>query len=192
MNDAAVKVKVDDPAVIENPLMKFRSDQKWSIETCALEIGVTPSTIIRIEQGLYNDIPPRVFRYLSDRTLSPGTISYGYRRWQNSRRVQTVNGENFRLFNQKLENFIRGAPEINPAILWRYDILGYDSRLAFCRGLCLHPSTVKRFEDGIAERMPSSIISVLGLSDFEIDWRFVDECYRNWRAAQRAQGNTAA
>lgn len=191
MNGEAVKAKVDDLAVIENPLTKFRSDHKWSIETCAVEIGVSPSTIIRIEQGLYNDIPPRVFRYLSDRTLSPSSVSYGYHRWQNSRRVQSVNGENFRLFNQRLENLIRDAPEINPALLWRYDILGYDSRLAFCRALCVHPATVKRFEDGIAERMPSVIIDVLTLSDFEIDWGFVDGFYREWRIKQRERNSAA-
>lgn len=174
-----------------NPVSQLRIKNKWSLEECAVEIGVSPSTIIRTEQGLYNDIPPRIFRYLSDRTLSPGTVTYDYHRWQNSRRMQTLNGKDvspFIFFKQSLSSLIQQEPETNPILLWRFYVLGYESRLAFCRDLCLHPSTIKRYEDGVAERMPESLISALELSRIEIDWEFLDECYRKWR---RTRSNAA-
>lgn len=183
--------------ISENPLTEFRLAQSngagWSLSKLSREIGVSESTIIRTEQGLYNDIPPRILYYLADRFLSPGSVAAQYSRFQISRRHQLyLHGRLELNFRKALTILCEKYPERNPFLLWRESAgvkgPGYKSRLAFCKDLCLHPSTVKRYEDGLAERMPDSMRNAL--MDVRVDWETIDECYKQWRNGSSKEGTT--
>jgi transcriptional regulator with XRE-family HTH domain len=169
-----------DEAVV-NPLAAFRADQKWSLDECARIMGVSQSTIIRTEQGCYNDIPPSILRYLSDHHISRDAIIHDYHRFQSITRLRTLDRAAYYFWGQSLTALIAKEPTANPFVLWREGILRYHSRLAFCKDLCLHPSTVKRVEDGLAERLPGSIIEALSSGRAEVDWMALDAVYRGWR-----------
>lgn len=164
-----------------NPLALYRANQSWSLDTCARKMDVSPSTIIRTEQGMYNAIPPIILRYLSDHHISRDAISHDYHRFQSLTRLRTLDGPAFLFWRPDLRAFIEADPVTNPFILWREGCLRYQSRLAFCKDLCLHPSTVKRYEDGLAERMPGTMIEALTSGHVMVDWEGIDNEYRKWR-----------
>lgn len=147
---------------VVNPLLEYRLAQNWSLDRISREIGVSPSTVIRTEQGCYGDIPPAILRFISSYFLSPNAVRDQYLRYQTSKR-STIRDHNYmvREFSRSLKSSCNADWTINPFLVFREEILRYKSRLAFCKDYCLHPSTVKRIEDGIAEEIPVSIISAL-------------------------------
>jgi hypothetical protein len=145
-----------------NPFLEFRKEQKKSIKQLADMLQVSESTYIRTEQGLYHDIPPVLLRNFSNHTLSPDLVRAQYVRSQIRQRAATFeSGRLRRDYLKRLKTLITDAPHTSPFLIWRVYVQDIDSRLTFCKMTCLHPSTVKRVEDGIAGTVPSSIIDAL-------------------------------
>lgn len=149
-----------------NPLYWHRFVNNISISQLAKDFGVTESTIIRTEQGLYNEIPPNVLRHLAAHSLSPNTVRRQYARYQTCQRLKSGARYNRRTYSF-YRSMVAQNPEENPLVLFREKFLGYKSRLAFCKDFCLHPSTVKRVEDGLSQTLPQSILDALGEAGFD-------------------------
>jgi transcriptional regulator with XRE-family HTH domain len=172
-------VKDIEPRVI-NPVKQFRVSRGWSIKEMSEQAGVSVSTVTRTEQGCYNEIPPRLLGFISSDYLSVGLVRSDFRRFKASQRDSVL------VNREKRGGFLNVTdPRVwntNPFVWWRL-INGWNSRLSFCKDMCLHPSTVKRYDDGTAVRMPEDI--QIALTDIEIDWEVIDEQYQRWRARLR-------
>lgn len=149
-----------------NPLYWYRLMENISISQLAKDFNVTESTIIRTEQGLYNEIPPNVLRNLAAHSLSPDTVRRQYARYQTGKRLKSGARYSRRTYGE-YRSLTKKNPEENPLVLFRASFLGYKSRLAFCKDFCLHPSTVKRVEDGLSQTLPQSILDALGDAGFD-------------------------
>lgn len=168
-----------------NPLTHFRLTQNqgngWSLDQCAKELNVSISTIVRTEQGCYNEIPPTILRGIASAFISPADCAAQYSRFQTSKRDRVRNsGTTQRLPVGAIKQVLQKDPDKNPFVAWR-EALGYKSRLSFCKDLCLHPSTVKRLEDGVAEDMPESVVEVL--TYIGVDWSSLEYLYKKWRVS---------
>jgi transcriptional regulator with XRE-family HTH domain len=170
---------MNDEAV--NPLLEFRLAHDWSLDRTAREMGVSISTIIRTEQGCYADIPPAILRHLITHFISGDSVRDKYSRYQIRQRTTVRDHRSVeRQPARHLKNLMGIYPQRNPMILWREEIMGYKSRLAFCKDLCLHPSTVKRVEDGQAHGIPMNILQVMEfLWITEADE--INDLYTKWR-----------
>lgn len=171
-----------------NPLREYRyrydNGAGLSISQLANRINVSESTVIRTEQGLYHAIPPRILTFLdnSSEFLSRGSIISQYARFQASIRNRSFLSERFsRNVGALLAKTVKNFPEKNPALLLRKNVLEYDSRLKFCQALCLHPSTIKRFEDGLALSVPEQMRDVFINHGFMNLIDILDNYYGNWK-----------
>ena len=135
-----------------NPFLRWRREYSRSISQMATLLDVSESTYLRAEQGLYNEIPPTLLRNFSHYALSPGVVRTQYARAQTSRRIATFQSGRVR------EQFSTDGKS-NPFLAWRATY--FASRLEFCKAVGVHPSTVKRVEDGIAKTLPEVILQVL-------------------------------
>jgi hypothetical protein len=179
---------VDEPPV--NPLKEFRLAQErgagWSVDWCAKMLNVTASTIIRTEDGCYADIPPAILRGITPYFLSSDTVRANYRLFKSDARRRVKDGrlvESFRFQAYRTTQKGIEKDDRNPFVIWR-ELCGFKSRLSFCKTLCIHPSTVKRLDDGVAEVIPASIKEAL--NEIELDPTFIDYlegAYIQWRAS---------
>jgi hypothetical protein len=164
-----------------NPLRQYRSDKFLSLDQAAAELKVSVSTLIRTEQGCYNDIPPTILGAISSHFLSPDAVRSQYSRYQTGNRTLNSRGL-VRGYQRELSQRYRISRKTkNPFIIFR-ELQGYYSRLAFCKDFCLHPATVKRLEDGLANRIPESVQSALVVGDVltEDDIEFIETLYQDW------------
>ena len=182
-------VAMSEPVV--NPLLEFRLAQEqtsgsnigWSLDQTSREMGVAVSTIIRTEQGCYNEIPPAILRHLITFFISADSVRDQYSRFKTGKRTAIRDHRAVeRQFAWKLKTYVQRHPETNPFLIWRYQIAEYKSRLAFCKDFCLHPSTVKRVEDGVAEKIPESILEAMHEIWLDPDSiETLEKEYANWR-----------
>jgi DNA-binding XRE family transcriptional regulator len=182
---------------VVNPLKEFRLAQDhgagWNVEYCAKQIDVSASTIIRTEDGCYNDIPPTILRYIAPFFLSPDSVRTNYRLFKSDARRRVKDGKIFESFRfQAYVTTDKGVEKDtrNPFVIWR-ELCGFKSRLSFCKTLCLHPSTVKRLEDGEALDIPESVLE--SLREIELDPNFIEyleAAYSQWRHSLRRNLNS--
>lgn len=164
-----------------NPVTEFRLRQlDSSIEKTARMIGVSVSTLLRTEYGCYNNLPPTILRYLSNYSGTPDSISNMYARFQTHKRIASSREHELDYFYwSKLQELCAKEPEVNPFVLWREGLQKFNSRLAFCKAFCLHPSTIKRLEDGFAEKLPAAL--KIACDDIGLDYMRLEEEYIAWR-----------
>ena len=172
---------------VVNPFLVFRQEFKgrpMSIREVSKLLGVAESTYLRTEQGLYNDIPPVLLRAISDHVTSPAVVCANYERSQISQRTATYrDGKVIQHYRDLLAIEVSEFPEANPFILWRQNINGFKTRLAFCKAVCLHPSTVKRVEDGVAESISRDIVDAMLFCG--VDLNPLESEYRIWQKLRK-------
>lgn len=156
-----------------NPVKVVRNKLRLSHAELAIRYGVSESTLLRTEQGLYVDIPPTILRNIATDHPLPSLISADYHRFQVSQRDRNRN-------ELRPYGTIKHDPysKTHPFISWRKEC-GIESRLEFCRMFCIHPSTLKRFEDGISLTTPSYLLDVL--RSLGVDYTLLEDNYLIWR-----------
>jgi len=156
-----------------NPVYVVRRKLGLSHAELADRYSVSKSTLLRTEQGLYARIPPEILSGLRLDHSSPWSISADYSRYQTSQRDR-----NSHLLRSLGTVGLYADALGHPFISWRlYE--GILSRLEFCRLFCIHPSTVKRYEDGISLSTPSVILDLIRA--YNIEWEPLEWSYQNWR-----------
>jgi transcriptional regulator with XRE-family HTH domain len=157
-----------------NPVKEFRERLYISQEKLAEEMGVSHSTLLRTEQGLYSEIPPVILRFLKANSEYTTTPIADYARFRSEQRATSSQ----HLKPLGTTPFYLGQEE-HPFKDWR-ERQGYRSRLSFCTAFCLHPSTLIRFEKGISVRVPQDVVDLF--RDFNLDSELLQHRYTSWRA----------
>ena len=136
-----------------NPIKKLRQEQNLTQKALAEQAGISPTAVLRYEQGLYQEISPKITKALEDETLP-----LRYRLWRLKHQ-------------QDAERYFKELPQLtikpgeHPFETFRKTIttraVGKDSRVSFCILLAIHPSVVAEYEKGKQMHMPGLIREAL-------------------------------
>lgn len=167
-----------------NPLRIAREATGLSQGRLAELLGVSRHFILRVEQGLYEDVPPAVGNFFSN----PDLI-YEYHRWQNTRRRLSAEDKDLAL-NDNFFNFhYRGYR--HPLIAWRSENANLIARMTFCRAYCLQPAIVERFERGKTASVPGPVANGLG-KVYPNAVSGIEYAYLTWREHQNKPSEKTA
>lgn len=151
---------------IINPIIDARLQMSLSSTGLAKRLGLSKQYISRAEAGTYTSLNPALLNWaahaLSIETLS---VTKRYQMFQQARRratIETINPHRLERHNSRVEGFK----------LFEHWRAGYwPSSMAFANAFCIHPETVRAYEEGIRPEMPLSIRNVLKEANLlEIDW----------------------
>lgn len=140
----------------------------------AKRMGVTKLSLIRLEQGTFNDPLPTVLNYYTSHGFNYLYLTDGYITYQYQMRMR-----NFLYFGPDLECDPLSA--LHPLAQLR----GTRNHMHVAKSLCLPQSTIARFEKDVRaqQTVPKTIINVLpviGYTDEQIH-SFLT-CYKQWRS----------
>lgn len=154
-----------------NPIITARSLSLLSTTALSRKLSVSRQYISRLEQGLYDKPNDDVINWAvstinrnrpDDKQLTASVILQLYREWQWQKRESAK----MDLILRPLEvtDFDRMR---QPDLIyyhkifknWRTDY--WPTTHAFCVSLCIHPSPVANYEDGITTTMPKTLRNVL-------------------------------
>lgn len=168
-----------------NPFKEAReciidSDTGRSISHAVLakRIGVTKLSLIRLEQGTFNDPLPTVLNYFCNNGFNYLALTDGYINFQYQMRAA-----NAYYFGLDLE--CDPSVELHPFAQLRMKALNQPNHMKVAKDLCLPQSSIHLFETKPRSQksVPKTIINVLpvlGYSDQQISDFLA--CYKDWRA----------
>ena len=160
----------------DNPIKELRETLNLSQRELSERLSCSVSTILRTEQGLYNDIPPLLMDWYTEHSDFTATPITDYRRYQTRQRLR--NGVSLVPYTEGREGgyFIW---EIEYFFIWWRKSNGYKERLHFCRAFCYHPSTIIRFEKGVAKNPPKEVLDLF--RDWDLGLKQLTDDYALWR-----------
>lgn len=160
-----------------NPLREMRLQQGFTLDRLAYLLGTTRQFIIRAEQAVYADPPPRLLRLLIDYTdtqsltganLIPapvGTLTdeqvvyHLYHKYQSF--VRTRN------YGALLTEWGFWIGDKHPFVQWR-KWSGIQSRIGVSKLFCVHPALISKFENQphLVQTPPGELMAALEESGY--------------------------
>lgn len=147
-----------------NPVQLRLNELKLSQSKCASLAGISRMVVLRSTQGMYQTLAARMVRILD---IPYVDLSDSYVEWQQDQRLlQAV--------------WVGTAPvyetQYHPFVAWRLLYAPEKTRMGICKLLCLHPNTIKLYEEGTQKTVPDSLLKALdtGGMDRENRHRLVD------------------
>jgi hypothetical protein len=170
-----------------NPLKQMRLRLNWTLDHTADLLSSTRQFVIRAEQGVYADPPPRLLSLLLSYTEPELFIYSGYPATpiNNPAAVGDVESEEALVYHQyhvfqsltRKRNYGRLLPvwrfdaisaEHHPFLRWRL-ASGVDSRISISKFYCVHPALITKFENSphLVSHPPTDLISALTESGYD-------------------------
>lgn len=137
-----------------HPFKALREHHNITQEQLANAAGTTSQSILRYEQGLYEKPSEKIIDALvklSGVAAPKLLLRYEYWRLAHQERAAPVFAANRPLLVKAGEH---------PFVTFRSS-LGYESRMAFCKLLAIHPSVVAEYEKGNQKHIPRMIKNAL-------------------------------
>lgn len=149
---------------IVNPITEARIKLQMSGNSLARRLGLSKQYLSKAEQGTYTNLNPALLLWTSNVLgIDRQKVNMAYWNFQKAQRLRTVEeiGPHF---------LSRAEGNTDPGhVLFRHWREGYfPSHIAFATAFCLHPETVKSYEDGIRPTMPFPLrqtLTEIGLLD---------------------------
>lgn len=152
-----------------NPVSYARYLSTYSTTALAKNLGVSRQYLSRLEQGLYDKPNTKVIEWTRD-TLnksldSPVTssaVEQLYREWQWQKRESIKMNKALRPLEITVYDRAKQPDVIYYHRVfrqWRNDY--WTTAHAFCVDMCLHPSPVAEYEEGLTHTMPNNLKKVL-------------------------------
>lgn len=141
-----------------NPIKAFREQLGETQKEFASKGDFHENTLVRLEQGCYADIPPRIRTYLNKRGYPSGSLTSDYRVWIRLRRVASYGLLPCELPPAEVPG--------NPFVAWR--VSGKLSRLDVCKLFAVHTSTITRLETKKVTRLPEQLEDALIQSGYPV------------------------
>lgn len=144
---------------MENPIRSLRRSFNLTQRSLAEQAGISPTAVLRYEQGLYEEVSGKIVTALAEHDpIEAARIPSKYRSWRNAHQVAAHK------FFEPLPALAVLSDE-HPFVTFRRSIttraVGKDSRISFCILLAIHPSVVLDYEAGKQEHMPNLIQQAL-------------------------------
>lgn len=164
-------------------LATFRERLNITQADLAESLGVTRHYYIRLEQGLYHEIPRELLLQLSRRfNVTEAELSDSYRSYQKLCR------DAFREAHRSFKKVLSGYNGLaHPLVYYRSE--EKLTRMGLCKGLCLHYDGVTQYEANKQRGVPLDI--KLACSDIYWDYTYLETAVAEWRQSGRADRNTA-
>lgn len=143
-----------------NPIKELRTKHNLTQRALAEQAGISPTALLRYEQGLYENVSEKILDVLVDIDDSAlaQNLNALYTIWRNEHREEAAK------YFQPLPHLVVIGDE-HPFVTFRRTItmraVGKDSRIAFCILLALHPSVVLDYEANKQAGMPHMIKAAL-------------------------------
>lgn len=154
-----------------NPVSQARYLSSFSTTALSKRLGVSRQYINRLEQGLYDRPNQELLKWTAEtlnkslddnKQITPQVVEQLYREWQWQRRESCKMDKSLRILEVTEYDKVR-----QPNIVyyhrvfqqWRMD--NWISPHAFCVDMCLHPSPVVDYEEGLTHSMPNNLKKVL-------------------------------
>lgn len=164
-------------------LSTFRDRANMTQEQLAIRLGVTRHYYIRLEQGLYHEIPANILTELSRWFgVAPTEISSAYREYQRERRVI------FRDAHHSFKKILYGYKGLRHPLTY-YRAEEKLTRMGLCTGLCLHYDGVTQYEANKQRGLPLDI--KLACGDVYWDYSYLGTAVAEWRQDGRADRASA-
>lgn len=142
---------------IVNPIADARLKMAFSGPALAKRLGLSRQYISRAEQGTYSSLNPALVKWVSNALqISSTAVFQRYVQFQKTKR-------NASLEETRPHRLIRNDGNTEPGYVlferWRS---GYwPSSLAFANAFCIHPETIRNYEEGIRPEMPGQVKTIL-------------------------------
>src|SRR6478735_12682537 len=142
---------MDAPTRIINPLKETRLHAGMTQKYLATQTGMTPHAILRYEQGLYEDLSPKLSLFISEHLdMLPSQVEKQYHDFQKQRRTLTSQ------FLTPFPHLVMNAHQ-HPFVYFRNDItmraVGKKTRVGFCILLAMNPAVVIQYENGTKKNL---------------------------------------
>ena len=140
-------------------LKLVRTNANLSQSQIAEMAGITPLAVLRYEQGLLENLSPKLAAVIAE--LADVPLAVVHDEYEDDRRIQRVSQTN--IFRNPPSLELR--PDEHPFETFRKLItrraVGTESRMAFCKLLALHPAVVAEYDKGKCKHMPAMIKEAL-------------------------------
>ena len=136
---------------VTNPIVEARLEKSMTSNMLAKNLGLSRQYLSRAEQGTYTSLNPQLTRWVAQSlSVHPRSVEDKYRSFQHHKRTATV---------EELAPHIlrRNGAEAEHLTFERWRNGYWQSPLAFAVGMCLHPDSVQKYEEGIQRGMPQQI-----------------------------------
>lgn len=163
-----------------NPVAYARYLSSISTTRLAKELGVSRQYISRLEQGLYDKPNPKLVQWTRDvlnkhveNPLSHGAVEQLYREWQWQKRESVKLNKALRPLTITQYDLVRqpvimdASGSVTSGVVYYYKIFTqwrndyWTTSHNFCVDMCLHPSPVAEYEEGLTHTMPNNLKKVL-------------------------------
>lgn len=135
-----------------NPFTQARNISMKKQSEIAEALNAEPVDIMRLEQAIYDRIPPVVAKYYEDELGLPKGWPAGYKHFQ-------------LLVRRSAPRPIHGVWQMPPGELnfrrWRLHNWPTMSSMSWCKAFCVHPAALHSVEKGEQPKIPHQILSAL-------------------------------
>lgn len=149
-------MSIDNALVTDNPVSRARSFEGYSLERLGKLLGVSKQYLSRAEHGTYSGINRNLARWTAGvLDISVHEVDRQYSSFQSAKRRRTA---------QNLQPQIlarRGSNEAGHVIFSRWRAGYWPTIIAFCKDMCVHPSSVENYEEGITPVMPVQLVDAM-------------------------------
>lgn len=140
----------------KNPIAEARIKSGNSLERLAKKISLSKQYISRAEQATYSGLNPGLVKWAADvLNVSHGQIMSKYFAFQSWKRHLVAEQINPILLAR------RGASAPGNVIFKEWRELYWGSSHEFSTAMCVHPESVRNYEDGALTRMPDQIFKAM-------------------------------
>lgn len=146
---------------IVNPITDARMKLQMSSNSLARRLGLSRQYLSKAEQGTYTNLNPALLLWTSNALgITRQKVNEQYWNFQAATRKQTKDS----IGPHRLVRAI-GNNETGSVIFKRWREGYWPSHIAFSSAMCVHPETVKNYEEQIGHTMPFPLKQAL----FEVD-----------------------
>lgn len=148
---------------VANPIIDARLENQYSLNVLAKRLGLSRQYLSRAEQGTYKSINPKLISWVAERkSISRSEVMRRYHAFQIATRKATR--EERPEVNRFREADYPNLKAWQAFAAWRAD--HWSSVISFCNSVCVHPETVRYYEEGIRYKMPEPLREAL----VQMDW----------------------
>lgn len=141
---------------MENPIVEARHLSGLSLDRLGKRLSLSKQYISRAEQATYSGLNPALVSWAAENLgVSKGAVMQRYFEFQKLVRSSTKDNVNPSLLAR------RGSKLPGHVIFTSWREMYWVSPTSFSNALCVHPESVKTYEEGMISAMPDQLIKAL-------------------------------
>ena len=141
---------------MDNPIVEARHLTGISLERLGRKLSLSKQYLSRAEQATFSGLNPGLLKWSADAlSVTSGKIMHEYYAYQAATRHRTQETINPQLLAR------RGSKLPGHVVFMNWRELYWISPTAFSNAMCVHPESVRNYEDGMISSMPDQLRKAL-------------------------------